>query len=389
MINIINKQNCCGCSGCYSICPKKCIVMQSDEEGFLYPQVDMKRCIDCHLCDKVCPIENHVGQKDIIELKAYAAYIKNEAVRLSSSSGGVFTALAEYVIEKKGVVFGAAFDEQLQVHHIGVNSIPELDYLRGSKYTQSRLENTYSEVKEHLLQGRTVLFTGTSCQVAGLKNYLNKDDEHLITVGILCHGTPSPKVWAKYLSDQEKIAGQKVKMVCFRDKEQGWKNYSINMIYEDKKENKKLFYHNLFMKMFLENISLRPSCHACCYKELNRPEDITIGDFWGIEKVAPDMDDNKGSSLLLLHSEKGYRVFSDIENKLCSKEVDVNTALPQTSDARHSVKPHPKRQEFFDKLEQWEFGKLEVLIRQSVICRIKNKVHYNLRVVKKLLGDIL
>ncbi len=389
MINNLYKEDCCGCSGCYSICPKKCISMLSDTEGFLYPRVNQKLCIECNLCEKVCPTYNKVEPKDRIGIKAFAAYNKNNVIRQNSSSGGVFTALAEKVLDKNGVIFGAAFDEHLQVHHIGINNVRDLDYLRGSKYMQSNLENTYSEVKEHLIQGRTVLFSGTSCQIAGLKNYLNIDYEHLILVGILCHGTPSPKVWGKYLIYLETLAHQKVRMVHFRDKEHGWKNYSISIEYWDKSEYKELYYNNLFMKMFLENICLRPSCHACRFKDLERPEDITIGDFWGIERVAPDMDDNNGSSLLLVHTKNGYKYFTDIEDLLCSKEVDVVKALPNESDSRRSVRPHPRRNKFFEKLEDWEFTKLEIFIRKSIRFRIKNKVYHNLIKVIKFLKVIV
>ena len=202
MIRVNDKKECCGCNACVQSCPKKCIVMARDEEGFLYPEVDYSQCVECGLCEKACPILNAEKKQDMV-LKCYVAYAKDESIRLQSSSGGVFTLLAEAILQKQGIVFGASLDENMQVKHISIDNVADLSLLRGSKYVQSDIGNTYIEVKKNLENGRQVLFSGTACQIAGLKQYLRKDFENLYTIDILCHGVPSPKVWDLYLQWQK------------------------------------------------------------------------------------------------------------------------------------------------------------------------------------------
>lgn len=243
MINIEDKKECCGCSACVQRCPKQCIVMKEDEEGFLYPVVDKEVCIDCGLCEQVCPVLRQREEREPLEV--YAAFNKNEEVRMQSSSGGIFTALAEPIIKEGGVVFGARFNEDWEVVHDYVETVEGLSAFRGSKYVQSRIGCTFSQAEQFLKQGRKVLFSGTPCQIAGLKLFLRKEYENLLSVDFICHGVPSPGVWRQYLNEFIVYQGNKKKIsffpskpiilnsirdisrIEFRNKRLGWKKYSF------------------------------------------------------------------------------------------------------------------------------------------------------------------
>lgn len=325
MIEIKEKKNCCGCNACVQVCPKQCISMKEDREGFLYPEVDKDICVDCHLCEKVCPVLNQGKERK--PLKVYAAKNKDEEIRRQSSSGGIFTLLAEQVIDEGGVVFGARFNENWEVVHSYTETKEGLAAFRGSKYVQSRIGDNYKKAEEFLKSGRKVLFSGTPCQIAGLNLYLRKEYENLLTVDFICHGVPSPGVWREYL--KEEIARQcdgknsvlshpiekekiRVKGISFRDKKLGWKKYSFvltlsvpdghgveNTVLPSEPLNK-----NLFLRGFLADLYLRPSCYACPAKCLKSGSDVTIGDFWGIEKVMPEMDDDKGVSVVMMNRDR-------------------------------------------------------------------------------------
>lgn len=351
MIRIKDKENCCGCSACAQACPKNCIQMKSDTEGFLYPQANQESCIECGLCERVCPIINYKPKTETV-LSAYAGYVKNESVRLKSSSGGLFTAIAESVLYENGVVFGAAFDDKMHVGHIAVSGEADLDLLSGSKYVQSDINYTYAEAKKYLDEGKKVFFTGTTCQISGLKHFLRKDYSNLITADVLCHGTPSPKLWKKYLEDQEKYYGASVENVAFRHKKTGWKTYSIEMDFSNSATYFRKYNHDIYMMMFIGNICLRPSCHDCKFKTLERDSDLTLGDAWGINKILPELDDDKGTSVILVHSEKGQAIIDAISDKLVIKKYDADKLLPPTADSRRSVKRHANREHFFRRLNE-------------------------------------
>lgn len=351
MIIISDKSNCCGCSACVQICPKKCIKMKQDLEGFEYPCIDIARCINCGLCEQICPVQNAKNEDNKI-LKAYVAYAKKENIRLQSSSGGMFTLLAEEILNRNGAIFGAAFDEKFLVHHIAIGNKEDISKLRGSKYLQSRIENTYFETKQFLNAGRFVLYAGTACQIAGLKGYLYKDYEKLYTIDILCHGVPSPQVWMGYLKYQEKQHKSSMKSIFFRNKINGWKKFSMQLLFQNSEKYEEIFQNDYFMKMFLRNICLRPSCYDCKFKKINRAADITLGDCWGIESYMPDMDDDKGTSVVLIHSERGQRLFDIVKNQIVYHKAEVDKALPPSADSRKSVAMHPKRDKFFKRFEQ-------------------------------------
>lgn len=343
MISITDKKNCTGCGACAGICPKNCISMTTDAEGFAYPRVDESMCVNCGLCERVCPLTAGLTSCDTPEPEAFAAFAGDTSLRLASSSGGIFSLLARQVLHGGGVVFGAAFAEDFSVCHVGIHSEAELETLRGSKYVQSDLRSTFRQAKQALEEGKTVLYSGTGCQIAGLRAFLGKDYENLLCVDVLCHGVPSPLVWRKYLTEQDKT----VSAVHFRVKEPSWRDYRFGLDYADGTCYRIPREDDLYMALFLQNVSLRPSCYDCRFKGLHRLSDLTLGDFWGIERHMPHMDDNRGTSVVLVHTEKGKALLSLVEDSLMLERADVNKALPPASDARRSVRPHPRREAFF------------------------------------------
>ena len=372
---MIEKQDCCGCTACLHICPVHCITMHEDEEGFLYPVIDEGHCIHCHKCETVCPMQKQEDQDT--GTAEFAGYCRNEVIRKQSSSGGIFSVLAEWALQQNGVVVGAAFDENFGVYHIAIETEADLPKLRGSKYVQSRLGNTYPEIKRYLEMGRKVLFTGTACQIAGLKKYLNQPYENLYTVDVLCHGVPSPKLWRMYLAAQEKRYGTPIEKIELRSKKYGWNNFSVTIDFADKQQYCVRFFEDQFMKMFLGNLDLRPSCYACPFKEFPRISDMTIGDSWGIEKVMPDLGDDKGISVILVHSQKGVRMLREVQEKLITREVKLDEVLPPTADSRKSAAMHPNRKKYLKGLKNGEsFEVLYGYVRKSFLQRAVGMMRY-------------
>lgn len=363
------KSDCCGCTACQQICPAHCISMVPDEEGFLYPETDNTLCIQCGKCETVCPIQNPPVPNG--KTQTYVGYANHPQIRRQSSSGGIFSLAADYVLKHNGVVFGAAFDDTFAVRHICVESEGELHKLRGSKYVQSSLDDTYAQVKRCLRDSRWVLFTGTACQIAGLKRYLGKAYEQLLTIDILCHGVPSPRIWKRYLEDQERKHHAKTTSVQFRDKRLGWKIFSMRILFENGREYAVPFSKDPFMEMFLSNIDLRPSCHDCRFKAFPRVSDITIGDCWGIERQMPEMDDDLGTSILLVHSAKGERLFRAIRESLTVKNAELDSVLPAGADSRKSVEMHPNREKFWAGVDRGEgIDCLQKYVRKNFIQKI-------------------
>lgn len=349
MIDIQYKKDCCGCSACASVCPKQCIIMVRDKEGFLYPKVDEETCVNCGLCEKVCNERHPYDRRE--PLQVLAAINKNENVRLRSSSGGIFYILAENVIKDDGVVFGARFDKNWQVVIDYAEEMKGVESFMGSKYVQARVSNAYKDVKRFLAEGRKVLFSGTPCQVAGLHKYLRKQYENLLTVDFICHGTPSPKVWGMYLDEViEEV--KRISDAELRDKRNGCKNYSFNLRYNDNDKTITMLSsssQNHYMRAFLQDIILRPSCYDCNAKGFSSQSDITIADFWGIETVFPDMDDDKGTGLVFINTEKGKKVLDP--KRMSVRETTYERIKPLNPSCYRSSKVHPKRAEFFERLE--------------------------------------
>lgn len=310
MIDIKEKKDCCGCSACVQRCPKQCISLYEDEEGFLYPKVDVDACIDCGLCEKVCPVLN---QSDACEpLEVYAAKNPNEQIRRESSSGGIFTLLAEHIIDAGGVVFGVKWNELFEAVHAYTETKEGLAAFRGSKYVQSKVGETFKQAEQFLKDGRQVLYTGTPCQISGLKKFLRKEYENLLTVDIVCHAVPSPLVWRQYI-EEYKLANDAIRInsINFRDKTFGWKNYHVSMSFvntHNKNITKKQPHDDdVYFKGFLNHLFIRPSCYSCCAKHGRSGSDILIGDCWGIDSLRKGYNDNKGCSIVCVNSAKGLK----------------------------------------------------------------------------------
>ena len=369
MIDIKNKVNCCGCGACEQVCPVKCIHMIGDKEGFLYPEVDQSSCIKCGLCERSCPILS-VQESEIIN-DAYIAYSKDDRIRILSSSGGVFSVLSESVLGNHGTVFGAVFDRDFSVYHKKVDCLEGLSLIRGSKYLQSRIENSYKETKRLLDEGKTVLFSGTGCQIAGLKSFLKVGYENLLTVDILCHGTPSPKLWSLYIHEKELLFDSTVKNISFRKKNTGWRTYSLCIEFENGKSYSCVFNKDPYMKMFLRNICLRPSCYSCRFKAINSQADITLGDCWGIEKYMPELDDNKGCSLIITHTNKGNDLIRRVMDNLEIREADLSRV--QQPMIINSAELHPNRKKFFRAVgKESKICQLEKMLKLSLFDRAKS-----------------
>ena len=313
MIQIKDKSECCGCTACQCICPTSAIKMTADTEGFLYPVVDEDKCVGCNMCNKVCPIISPVGEMVSSSSSSlnFAIQNTNEDILKKSSSGGVFTILAEHVIDQGGVVFGAEFNDKWEVVHNFARTMEEVERFRGSKYVQSKLGYTFNKVRAMLTAGTPVLFTGTPCQVAGLKSYLKKDYDKLITMDFICHGVPSPKAWHIYLNNIAK--NKDITDIQFRDKSTGWKDYSFTMK-ADGRTITEPHSSNIFMKAFLSNMFLRPSCYTCKFKSPATSSDVTVGDFWGLNILHPEFDDDKGCCAVMVHTDKAMEILKNADS---------------------------------------------------------------------------
>lgn len=383
-LQIKDKKDCMGCYACSNICPKNCIYMISDNEGFWYPQVEYNECIKCGLCINACPIINKVEVQEN-NVQAYACINKEESIRLKSSSGGLFTVFAEWVIDNGGVVFGAGFDEDFTVSHSCVDTKGELEKFRGSKYVQSKIGDTYKQAKDFLKQGRKVLFTGTPCQIAGLKRYLVKNYDNLLCQDIICQGVPSPMVWKNYLNDRIKGQGEgyQVKKVSFREKDEGWKQYQMKIIFESDEIYQKNKNKDEYLKIFMKFLSIRPSCFECKFKGKYRESDITLADFWGIENVEPSMNDNKGTSLVLINTRKGQKLMNEIKGKMIYKNVAFLDSIKSNPMYSKSIQFSDMRNKFFEELQNSDFSFIvKKYLKDSIFITLINKAK---RICKRLI----
>ena len=409
MISIIDKKDCCGCNACVQRCPKECIIMKADNEGFLYPIVDTDVCIDCGICEKVCPIINQAEPQK--PLKVYAAYNKNEEIRIQSSSGGIFTLLAEETIKKGGVVFGVKFNEDWMPEFDYTETIEGIAPFRGSKYVQAIIGNAYKQAEEFLKSGRDVLFSGTPCQIAGLKKYLRKEYENLIAVDIICHGVPSPKVWEMYLKETcykllKSMPDEKnqsvspmgetykscIEAISFRSKITGWKKYSfllkLNFSTCDEKNTvvfNEPFVKNHYMRAFLSDTILRPSCYACPSKQGKSHSDITIADFWGINNIDSAFDDDKGCGAIFINTVKGEEFYPIA--RTIYKEKTFDEVIAYNSAYYNSPTPHFNRKKFFKELKKVKDLSSYILKMQKItlIRKIINKAkRYTAAILRRI-----
>ena len=346
--------------------------MSADLSGFLYPLVDLERCTECGRCMLACPVLNPPSRHQ--HPNAYACMARDDELREASSSGGVFGLLGQRVIDAGGVVFGAVLDEGLEVVHDSAVTGDELSRLRRSKYVQSRMGNAYRLVRDALRADRPVLFSGTPCQVAGLKSYLSCDYDQLLCVDIVCHGVPSPRVWRRYLTHLEERYQARATAAAFRRKDEGWRESSLAVGFDNGAEHRMTLSEDPFLRAFLSDVCLRPSCYACKFKGLARAADLTLADFWGVESVAPEMDDDRGTSLVFVNSDAGRLAFADIEAALASQSVSVEAAVAQNPAAVQSVVPNPKSAAFYRYLDSMSFDRLvQKYCNQSLYTRIRGR----------------
>lgn len=343
MIRISDKALCCGCTACVSVCPARCIVMRRDREGFDYPVANPDMCLKCGLCERVCPMLNP-GQ-NTTPVAAYAT--RSESKIEASSSGGIFPLLAREMIENEGVVCGAALDGSCIVEHREAETVEELAAFSGAKYVQSELYSIFEDVKCRLDEGIKVLFSGTPCQIAGLKAYLRSPQPNLYTVDIACHGVPSPGLWEKYKTALEKFHSSNLKNVDFRDKSSGWRHYNIRYEFADKTVKVPRL-KDPYLALFLQDMTLRPSCYDCRLRNGRSGSDITLGDLWSVAQTAPQMNDDKGVSGVLINTEKGRELWERIEGSLTLHKLTPADVAKENGGFSEKATPMPeKREEFF------------------------------------------
>ena len=375
--------NCTGCHACAGICPHKCIVMKENSAGFLFPEINIAGCVQCDLCEKVCPVIHK--QEHSENTLAYAVKNRNENERYASTSGGIFSLLAENVIDQGGIVFGAAYDSDFSVRHIKVCERKDLSLLQGAKYVQSVIGSSYIEAKKELASGRLVLFSGTPCQCAGLKSFLGKLYENLTTVDIICHGVPSPKAWQAYVDyrSQKENEGIRPFRINMRSKSSGWSHYgySTEFDYGDGKISQIGNGHDLFMQAFVGNICLRSSCSDCKAKGVGRCTDVTLGDYWGIWNQHPEFDDNKGTSVVFVHTQKGRKILGQLSDKMECLKVDIEDAYKENGSLVNSSPSHSGRDEFLEQITADNFEDLvkkyfpqESVQKLGILQRIKGKL---------------
>ncbi len=362
------KETCNGCGICVYVCPVGAISMLEDKEGFLYPYINKEKCIGCNKCKKYC---SNFNTKNEFDSKAYASYTKDDVELKEASSGGMFYILAKNIIENNGVVFGVKFDENLIAKHDWADTLNECKQFRGSKYVRSDVENKYFKVKEFLNDGKTVLFTGTPCQCHALKVFLRKEYDNLITCDIICHANPSPKVFEKYKKELESTRNKKIKNIYFRSKENGWRNQTPIIEYEDGSKEQENTYFNAFVRELLG----RPSCHACKFASPNRVTDFTIGDLWGVEQIEPKFQSIDGVSLFTVNSQKGEKIFDNVKHNMNYKKIDEKEAYAHNH--YMNVPQNKNRDKFFQELESDTLSTIELMKKYSKISlftRVKNKV---------------
>lgn len=358
MIQIVEKSKCCGCWACSNICPQECIAMKEDSEGFRYPSVNNDLCIKCGLCIKVCPQlqKNDSDQKPL----SFIIQQRDSDILRHSTSGGFFSAISKYAIEKNGVVFGAAFNEEMELCHQYSETLDGCKKFRGSKYVQSIIGNSYKTAKDFLEKGRIVVFSGTPCQIAGLYSYLrNKEYQNLITVDLVCHGVPSPLLLKKYFSYHSTRSNSKIINYLSRDKYYGY-NYSTATI---QFEDPNIQYHkgmeaDIMLRLYFKNICSRPSCYSCHFKTLHRVSDFTIFDCWGAPSTSK-LFNKKGATNVFIHTEKGIDVFKAIKNSFIYISSNLEKTIKSDGDMiLSSVPMNPQREVFFEDLNSLDFEKI-------------------------------
>ena len=350
MIELSPKNNCSGCAACRAVCPKSAIAMVADAEGFLYPRIDESRCVSCGKCRAACPSLNRPPPRE--PRAVYAAVATDDALRMASSSGGMFSLLARQVLARGGVVFGAAWDyTDYSVKIVAAHNEEELGELRGSKYVQADVGDAYFQVRDALRQGLPVLYSGTPCQIAALKRFLGGETEGLLAVDLICHGVPSPLAFRKYAAARERAANSMISRIFSRSKNCSWRRFARSLSFHDNEiAYLKTVSEDPFLRGFLSELYNRPSCHQCAVRELRSGADLTIADYWGVERRFPQLDDDKGTSVVLVNTERGAAAFVAIKDHCRVAESDYDDIRRTNTAVCRSPLPHPRRARFFAKV---------------------------------------
>lgn len=364
------KEQCCGCTACMNVCPKKAIVMTKDEEGFLYPKIDGAACVECGSCLRACAFQKEEDDRfQILEQEVYAVKHKQDEVRKSSASGGAFTAISDYILDRGGMIYGAVFNDCFEVVHSSAVNKEQRNRMRGSKYVQSRLGNIFADIRANLEHGRLILFTGTPCQCGGLKSCLGKEYPNLVLCDIVCHGVPSPLLWHDYKEHLEKKYGDRIRNITFRCKDTGWSNSSLKVEFNEC-IHKKNMQDDPYYILFFSHISMRPSCHECRYASYQRVGDLSLADYWGIEKVSKSFGDEKGVSLVLANSKKGIEILNSLQETVVFLRGDQKSCYQPIFTA--PSKRSGRREEFWREYREGnpaaaieKYGKLS--LRQRII----------------------
>lgn len=367
MIKIDNEKDCCGCEACRNICPKQCISMEV-KEGFYYPRVCIDKCINCNLCEKVCPVLHHKQRQFELQI-GVAAYVNDDIIRYQSTSGGIAYILSREVVKDGGIAYGVVFDEEFKTVFSSARTIDELKKLQGSKYPQSVVGNIFQEIKKNVYNGRKVIFIGTPCQTYGLHNFLGQTYDNLVLIDLICHGVPSPELWNVYL--KELFPNDVIKNVVFKNKEAGWKKWHVK-IETEKNTYTKERTNDYYMSSYLCGYNVRPSCFACHFKNSNRVSDITIADAWGLPEKDKELNDDKGLSSLIINTEKGKKLFYSITNNINYKFYSVEDLIRGNMAYQEAMTPNYFRKYFIKTLKKK--GVLKTL-KMYAITSPKGKVY--------------
>lgn len=385
MINITDKRNCTGCGACINACPKHIIAMEEDNNGFIYPKIKVEDCIDCHLCEKSCPM-----LKDKLEIsKDYAGYPQFYAGQLRRkddlfevSSGGAFWAFSQTIIDNGGIVYGVVQEDVDHIYHVRSDNLEGIKNIRRSKYFHSDTGLTFQQVKEDLKRGRTVLYSGTGCQIAGLRGYLNKEYDNLITCDVVCHGVPSRRVWKVYRKEKEEREGKRISNLVFRDKSAGWSLNQYKITYEDGSIEKEASTQQIFHAGYLRGLFYRPSCGSCRFASLPRVADVTLADYWRYEGRFRQKEGDLGVSLITVNCEKGSELLQQSSKYLDYDTTERTLALNSCKHLDEHPSENPDRDNFFNMFhkEGYYAAAKKYIRKANIFRRIVRKIR---RIIKR------